>query len=319
MSLKHSVLISAIVFSAIGALIGAYITIGTESAPLTTSESGTTEETPLFDPAKLGTSESDVQFCVIDGVQLFMDIHWPTTDIGPFPAAIYVHGGGWSSGDKTENHQQYTTPLNENGVVVFAINYRLANEYHFPAMIEDVKCAIRSIRANAGVYNVDPDAIGLFGGSAGGHLVALAGTADESAGWDDVGNYQDTSSAVQAVVDMFGPADLTVEFEGNSSRSINNIFNTTDFEDMTFASPITYVTPNDPPFLLLHGEDDTLVPISQSESFLAALEAAGVNAELIRVKNSGHSFRPSVAKTETDPNREELADIISTWLVDQLK
>jgi acetyl esterase/lipase len=315
MSTKHALLISAVIFGAIGAAFGAY-TVTRTASPATSSA---TEIAASFDTAKLGTVESDVRYCTVHDVDLFMDVYWPSESVGPFPAAVYVHGGGWSAGDKTQNLKEYASSLTTQGVAVFAINYRLASEYQFPAMIEDVKCAIRSIRANAGVYGIDPDAIGIFGGSAGGHLVSLAGTADESAGWDDVGEYQGTSSAVQAVVDMFGPVDLTVEFEGNSSRSIKNIFGATSFADMTEASPVTYVTPNDPPFLILHGEDGSLVPIAQSETFFAALQSAGVEAEFVRVKNSGHSFRPTVAGTETDPSRTELTEIITTWFVEHLK
>lgn len=277
------------------------------------------ETSSPFDSTKLGTTDTDVTYCTIDSEELLMDIHWPETGDGDFPAVVYIHGGGWSQGDKTENLNQYLAELLPRGIAVFAINYRLANEYTFPAMIEDAKCAVRHIRANAENYSIDPDRIGAFGGSAGGHIVSLLGTAGEEAGWDDVGQYQDVSSEVVAVVNMYGPTDLRIEIEGVSQRLIKNVFATDSHGDMGFASPITYVDSGDPAFLLMHGEDDPAVPISQSENFAAALEEAGVEVEFVRVANASHSFRPTVAGTQTDPSREELAVIMADWLEEHLE
>lgn len=271
-----------------------------------------------FDSTKLGTTDTDVTYCTIDDEELLMDIHWPETGDGNFPVAVYVHGGGWSKGDKTENINQYLAELLPRGIAVFAINYRLASEYTFPAMIQDAKCAVRHIRANAENYSVDPDLIAAFGGSAGGHIVSLLGTAGEEAGWDDVGQYQGVSSRVIAVVNMYGPTDLTQPDEGTTSQAIKNIFATDSYEDMGFASPITYIDENDPPFLLMHGEDDPLVPISQSEQFATALEAADVEVEFVRVANSMHSFRPTTTGTKTDPTPQELAIIMADWLAEHL-
>lgn len=291
---------------------------GTQDATPDAVSGGEENPAVTFSAAKLGTTDTDLPYCTVDGTKLLMDLHWATEGEGPFPIAVYVHGGGWSAGDKSENVGQYLRELQPKGVAVAAVNYRLSKEGHFPVMIEDIKCAIRHLRANAAVYDIDPNHIGAFGGSAGGHLVSLLGTADESAGWD-VGPYQGVSSRVQAVVDMFGPTDLRIEFNGNSARSIQNIFGTKDFADMGFASPVTYVTPDDPPFFILHGDDDPLVPLSQSELFVDALEKAGVEVKFLLVKNSGHSFRPTVQGTKTDPTIQEIAKQVSDWLVDHLK
>ena len=129
---------------------------------------------------------------------------------GPAPAAIYIHGGAWVSGDHTTGGfiiDEIGPALNADGFVVMSIDYRLGPQAQWPAQIEDAKCAVRYLRANAGLLHVDPAEIGVWGHSAGGHLAALVGTAGPSAGWD-VGQYTNESSAVQAVVDMAGPSDL---------------------------------------------------------------------------------------------------------------
>jgi acetyl esterase/lipase len=141
----------------------------------------------------------------------------------------------------------------------FSINYRLAPEYKFPAMIEDVKCAVRYLRAHASQYNLDPQRVGALGGSAGGHLVSLLGLSNELAGWDVV-EYLDQSSRVQAVVDYFGPADLTdssFDTERAENRAVE-VFGATNQSDplLAAASPVTYATPDDPPFFIAHGDKD---------------------------------------------------------------
>ncbi len=247
-----------------------------------------------FDPARLGTLEQDVTYCTPDGVPLKMDIYYPETDTGPWPVAMYVHGGGWVSGDKADGAGIRDIPaLRQAGFLVVAVNYRLAPEHKFPAQIEDVKCAVRYLRAHAARYHLDPQRIAVWGGSAGGHLVALLGTADESAGWD-VGEYLDQSSRVQAVVDMFGPTDLAAEdfFSMRREHKAQVLFGIPDLSNPAVqqASPIHHVSADDPPFLIIHGAQDDLVPLSQSQAFYKALQAAGVPAQLIVVENAGHGL-----------------------------
>ena len=266
-----------------------------------------------FDSHKLGTLEKDITYCTMDGIKLKMDVYYPSKNNGRFAVTMYVHGGGWSSGDKAQGAGIVEIPaLQKAGFLVVSVNYRLAPEYEFPAMIEDVKCAVRSLRAHADEYNLDPNRIGVWGGSAGGHLVNLLGTTDESAGFD-VGEYMEYSSRVQAVVDMFGPADLTMQFNGGY-QSASRVFG--DF-DAALASPVTYVTADDPPFLMIHGEKDTLVPIEQSQILLAALQAADVPAELVPVANAGHSFKPDGG--EISPSRREIAQLVVAFFMEQLK
>ena len=266
-----------------------------------------------FDSSRLGTIEKDVTYCTMDGIALKLDIYYPDS-ASPWPVTMYIHGGGWSKGDKAEGAGALEIPaLQSAGFMVVAINYRLAPENPFPAMIEDAKCAVRYLRAHASEYDLDPNRIGVWGGSAGGHLVNLLGTTDESAGFD-VGEYLDQSSRVQAVVDMFGPTDLIVQFEGGYEGA-SRVF--AGF-DAALASPVTYVTPDDPPFLLFHGDSDPLVPIEQSQIFLAALQAAGVPAKLVIVENSGHSFKPDEGKT-ISPSRQEIAQMVVEFFEEKLK
>ncbi len=284
--------------------------------PAASSLPSTTNNPPQQNPRGNAAtpSMSDVTYCTMDGVALKMDIYYPLSDQSPLPVTMYVHGGGWSNGDKAEGSGAQEIPALQNaGFLVVSVNYRLAPEYPFPAMIQDIKCAVRYLRAQASQYNLDPNRIGVWGGSAGGHLVNLLGTTDESAGFD-VGEYLEYSSRVQAVVSMFGPTDLTVQFEGGYEGA-SRVF---DGFDAALASPVTYVSAEDPPFLMLHGDTDKLVPIEQSQILLAALQAVGVPAELVTVINAGHSFKPVDSKT-INPSRKEITQMVVEFFEFKLK
>ncbi len=235
----------------------------------------------------------DVTYCTNDGVDLKMDVYFPWKPAGPSPVIMFVHGGGWVAGTKTGTPgMSYFLDLARRGYTTFSIDYRLAPTYTFPAQIIDVKCAVRSIRANAKVYNIDPNRIGAWGASAGGHLVALLGTSDQSAGWD-VGQYLDQSSRVKVVVDMYGIHDLTTEYVVGNVRGLDRmVFGAASPTDpiLVKASPVTYITPDDPPFLILHGDMDPVVPYTQSQILQDRLVAGGVSSSLIIVHNGGHGY-----------------------------
>jgi acetyl esterase/lipase len=248
----------------------------------------------------------------MDGVELKIDLYYPSSADAPLPVTVYVHGGGWIKGDKRGGAK--IPALQEVGFLVAAIDYRLAPQYQFPAMIEDVKCAIRSLRTHAGEYNLDPNRIGAWGSSAGGHLVSLLGTSDESAGFD-VGEYLEHSSRVQAAVSVFGPTDLTMDFKDNlTDKASNLVFGGFD---LALASSISYVSADDPPFLLLHGEEDSRVPIEQSQRLLATLQAVGVPARLVTVKNAGHGFTP--VGGPISPSEQEITQIMVQFFEETLK
>ncbi len=269
----------------------------------------------------VGMDLRDVTYCTMDGIPLKMDILYPFTGDGPWPVIIYVHGGAWISGNKLDPSGDIDVPaLREAGYMTISVSYRLAPEHPFPAMIQDVKCAVRYLRAHAAEYNIDPDHIGARGSSAGGHLVALLGLADESVGWD-VGPYLDQSSRVQAVVDMYGPSDLREpEFLGQFRNAVYALFRDRNpsAEMLASASPLTYITPDDPPFLIMHGDKDTVVNLIQSQILYDALIAAGVPAEFVVVHGGGHGFRP-VGVFNTDPTRPQITELMIAFFDQYLK
>lgn len=181
--------------------------------------------------------------------------------------------------------------LSRRGFVVASIDYGLIPVYPWPNQIEDAKCAVRFMRAEAHRLGIDPSRIGAWGSSAGGQLVALLGTAGPSAGFD-VGRYLDQSSRIQAVVDMFGPTDLNQIGDANwFGRLVMQIaFGRASSAEKAAASPANHVAPGDPSFLILHGGDDVLVPPHHSRDLAQRLKAAGVPATLVMVEHTGHSM-----------------------------
>lgn len=269
-------------------------------------------------PHNTERAERNVIYARVGDQKLKLDLFFPkSSDPQPRPVAVNVHGGAWTRGAKWNGAGLIPMPeLLKRGYVVVSINYRLAPRHKFPAPIEDAKCAIRFLRAHAAQYNLDPNRIAALGGSAGGHIVGLLGTADAGAGFDASGGWTNESSRVQAVVDMFGPSDLVYGLEqgaGSLSRA-KKVFGAKSADDdvLRRASPVTYVSAEDPPFLLLHGEYDGLVPLSQSERMKAALERAGVPAELIIIKNAGHDFFP--AWGVPNPSRKQIGRLAADFL-----
>ncbi|MBM3174084.1 MAG: alpha/beta hydrolase [Chloroflexi bacterium] len=271
-------------------------------------------------PEKLGTIERDIFYGTVDGAALKMDIYYPTSATSSVPAVLHVHGGGWTKGDKALTAGAVFVPeLTKRGYLVASINYRLAPQYKFPAHIQDVKCAVRYLRAHAADYGIDPDRIGAFGGSAGGHLVALLGVTDKDAGFDNSGGWYDQSSRIQAVADQFGPSDLTIIFEGAKPTLLTQVFGNSDRHSdiVVSASPAPHVSPDDPPFLIMHGDKDRLVPLSQSQILYDRLKAVGVPATLVIVKNAGHGFLP--AGGIPNPTPIQLADMLADFFDQHLK
>jgi acetyl esterase/lipase len=159
-------------------------------------------------------------------------------------------------------------------------------------MIEDVKCAIRFFRANAATYNLDPKRIGLIGHSAGSHLAALAGLAGPEAGWD-VGPYLDQPSTVQAVVALAGPSDLMRNFSEDVNLLKLNVFGA---DHLAKSSPVAYARRDAPPFLIVHGDADEVVPVEQAHLLHAALIKARARTQKIILRNAGHGFEPVGSK-----------------------
>jgi acetyl esterase/lipase len=231
-----------------------------------------------------GETLKNVPYCTADPAQV-MDFYFPAAG-GPWPTVMYVHGGSWMHGDKSEA-ALFAHGITSLGYLFVSINYRLYPPHTYPAMIEDVKCAVRSLRVHASEYNIDSDRLAVMGTSAGGHLASLVGTSDKSAGFD-VGEYLDQSSRVKAVIALAAPLDLTKNFPNADIETMKRIGFGED--NIVQASPITYVTSDDPPFLLIHGDQDELVPPEQSQLMYDRLTQAGVPAQLVIVKNARHAL-----------------------------
>ena len=257
---------------------------------------------------------SDVTYCTMDGLPQKLDIYFPSTrDPDAMPLLVYVHGGGFTGGDKRKGSAIVDIPaMTERGYVVAAVNYRLAPKYKFPAPLNDVKCAIRFLRANATMYKIDPKRVGIWGGSAGGHLAAFVGLTDSSAGFD-VGEYSSQSSSVRAVGDLFGPTDFTAEFSLPQKLLLYRAFETLDSQApiLKQASPVNYISHAAPPFLILQGEQDDVVPLSQSQLLHDRLQAANVDVTLVVVKNANHNFAPTGGAIS--PSRGELSKMLGDF------
>jgi acetyl esterase/lipase len=225
---------------------------------------------------------------------LKLDLYLPTETPGPFPAVVYIHGGGWRAGERSQFRPQ-AIHMASRGFVGAAIDHRLVPDDLFPAALHDAKAAVRWLRASADTYNIDPSRIGVAGGSSGGHLAALVGTTDGVADFEGGGNLT-FSSAVQAVA-AFNPIIDLVDFlerEDWWAVDIIELLLGVSFADdpdaWANASPISHVTAAAPPFLLLHGTDDETVPYAQSVDMMNALIEVGVVAELFTADGAGHGF-----------------------------
>jgi len=235
--------------------------------------------------------------------ELKLDLYRPAEQNGVVPGLIFVHGGGWSGGAK-KDYRFYGLHFARLGYVVVSIDYRLSGVAKYPAAVEDTKCAVRWMRANAEELGVDPNRIGIAGGSAGGHLSLMIGLSSGVPELEGTGGHADQSSRVQAVVDLYGPADLTTDFareNENAIKLLKRFLGSTLDENVPLyqqASPITYVDANDPPVLMLHGTIDEVVPVNQSDLLAAALEKAGVPYIYDRLPGWPHAM--DIAKPVND-------------------
>lgn len=229
---------------------------------------------------------SDIPYATLSDYQK-LDIYYPSRGKGPFPVIISIHGGGYYGGDKVGPDLLSAMSGLRRGYAIVSVNYRLSDEAVFPAQIHDVKAAIRFVKANAALYNLNTDKIALWGSSAGGHLSSLAATTANLPELQDLtlGN-PDQSEQVQVVVDWCGPMNLLTMDAQFQQSGINGELqdNATSFgsrylgkqvtlvPDLVHKSnPETYISPDDPPFYIQHGTADTLVPVQQSIDFEAKL------------------------------------------------
>jgi acetyl esterase len=218
-------------------------------------------------------------------VSLTLDASVPDGS-GPFPTAILIHGGGFTGGTKQSFITPLFGPLTDAHFTWFTINYRLAPAHRYPDCVDDVETAIRWVKDHAKEYKVDTRRIAIIGESAGGYLVS------------DVGVLGKGKTRVAAVVSFYGPHDLEFQITGKDGKlpsSLGALFNVSELNDATWktlrdASPIKYVKPGLPPFLLLHGTADEQVPYEQSPRFQKALRDAGDTCDLITIPGGRHGM-----------------------------
>jgi acetyl esterase/lipase len=257
----------------------------------------------------------DLVFAEPGGRPLLLDLYLPRPVARPVPLIVWLHGGGWRFGDRrvAPDLRRYFA---ERGYAMASVDYRYAGEAIFPAQIHDVKNAVRWLRHNAQRYAIDGTRIGLWGSSAGGHLAALAGVTGTGTLEPGETPWPDTPTGVQAVVDGYGPIDFSqldahridVRGEPDDPEGVHPQGDMTSARPDSFesefvggpiadraalvaaANPVTYVAPGAPPFLIMHGLSDLLIPAHQSILLYEALAAAGDDVTLCLIKGWGHGF-----------------------------
>ena len=243
-----------------------------------------------------------------------LDLTVPVSD-KPLPLLIWVHGGGWEGGDKGGRNPARL--FLDKGYAVASVNYRYSKQAVFPAQYHDCQAAVRYLRTNAKKYNLDPDAFGAWGASAGGHLVALLGTAADVPELDGDPKSK-VSPKVQAVFDWFGPTDLTkLSPTQAKDNPITRLLGGPTGETKELAvkgNPITHVSKGDAPFLIAHGTTDRLVPLSQSELLQAALKKSGIESEMMVFDGAGHGDGEFAKQATAPANREKVTAFFAKHL-----
>lgn len=265
---------------------------------LSGDESGDPREPRRNVPAQLGKKvnvERDVEYGRAGDRPLKLDLYCPKhKSEKPLPVIVFVHGGAWISGDKSTAASRLAALAAQGDYVCASVGYRLSGEATWPAQIHDCKAAIRWLRANAAKYHLDPEKIGVWGVSAGGHLVSMLGTSGDVKDLEGDCGSADQSSRVTCVVDFCGPSDFSaIPIATHAAGPIRQLLGGSLEEikgKLTAASPVTYVSKDDPPFLIVHGTDDNTVPIRQAEILYEALQQADVEAVFLKIEGGGHGI-----------------------------
>lgn len=249
--------------------------------------------------------EANLVYGMHSGLALLMDVHHPAHSNGL--GVVYINGSGWHAplGYNAEPLKDtplglpYITALFQGGYTVFAINHRAAPRFRYPCALEDAQRAVRFVRHHAQRFGIAPGWIGACGGSSGGHLASLLGTLDGTGDPLDPDPVNRESARVQCVVARAPPVDLAGFLDGASSGIVTGFLGmlargeangaySTEHHTYREASPLHHVDASAPPFLLIHGNADDIVPYRQSKMMQAALEAVGVPAELLCIEGAGH-------------------------------
>ncbi len=234
----------------------------------------------------------DIEYGNVGGRSLQLDLYRPRERKAPLPGLIFIHGGGWSGGARSD-YKYYAVRFPQLGYVVATISYRLVGEATFPAAVQDAKCAVRWMRAHAEEYGIDPEAIAAIGGSAGGHLSMMLGYSADVPELEGTGGHAEYSSAVQAVVNLYGPVDLCAP-EHRDNPTLLAFFGGKNQEEAPeayrLASPLTHLKPGLPPTLIIHGDADDIVPIAQGDLLAERLGALKVPYEYLRLTGYPHTL-----------------------------
>lgn len=249
--------------------------------------SGSADDAPASPPIK---TTYDVVYRTVGEQQLALDMAMPAQGEGPFPALLIIHGGAWRGGNKA-SHRDQLDRFARRGYVVVSPQYRFCPKETFPAQVHDVKAAVRWLKAHAEEYRVDPNRVGAMGFSAGGHLALMLGVTDPDDGMDP--DHSDgPDSRVHAVVNFFGPTDLLADDIPEISKPLVRDFLGAPphetAEQAKLASPLTHVTPDDPPVLTFQGTKDPLVPHTQAVKLADALSRVGVHGRVELLVGKGH-------------------------------
>jgi acetyl esterase/lipase len=267
----------------------------------------------------------DVEIGSVNGTTLHVEILRPDPmPAGVLPAVLWIHGGAWLYGSQKDF--SWSHGLAARGYVVVSVEYRMANHAKWPAQIEDCRMALRWLRANAAMYQVDPKHIGAWGHSAGAQLASILGLyGDEHSYKGESKAFAGVSNAVQAVVDESGPTDMigtVTAYNGSDVGPLTGLVGASyqqDKKGWEDVNPILHITAKAPPFLVVHGELDEKVPFQESEHFAAALKAAGVPVKFIPVKGANHHYGSVDKANPASPTIKQLLDIITDFFDKTLK
>jgi acetyl esterase/lipase len=241
---------------------------------------------------------TDLVYATVDGKALGLDVHLPAGVDHP-PLLVFVHGGAWTTGSKT----QYPTFLMQRGFAVASLDFRSSNDAPFPADVFDIKAGIRYLRAQAAMYGYRADRIAIVGASSGGHLAQLVGVTNGVAALEGTeGDYRTESSSIQAIVSYFGASDLTTILAQSTSvglavrePALKRLLGAAPDQvpdQAKLASPIFHVDGKAPPIMLLHGDQDTQMPLNQVYEMQWAYEQAGLHAEVLILHGVDHDAVP---------------------------
>lgn len=238
----------------------------------------------------------DIQYGTGDGTPLYLDLYSPESADSPSPGILLFFGGGWRQGRK-DQLRVYAQHFAQNGYVAGAVQYRLKDAGLWPKSVEDAKCAVRWMRAHAEEYGIDPERIGVMGNSAGAYLALMTGYTAGVAEFEGAGGWPEESSAVQAVVDIYGPTDFTEPKRRDHSLVVSYMNGTYEMDPSRYerASPIRYVTESSPPTCVIHGTVDMLVPVQQSDKLVEVLREKGVPHYYSRINGWPHAMDAVVA------------------------